>query len=309
MPLTFWANSFVWLILSHSKFALGRVEAPPSDGPADLESIRPGTGRSVCLMESPHCQLWYGLTEAPLAHAPIIDSSLAHSSEEGPPITGEGHNLAPMPRSLEPPSIIPSKIFHPQWKDPQRCGIESVLFFLQGGLDRHLSASTLKVQVAALSANHDLAALTSVKRVGDLQALSVNNSCLDFGPANSHIVLRPRPRYVPKVPTTPFRDQVVTLQTILSQEGNPNLSLTAEGEAKDLYQARGLPCLLGVRAHLTRGVTASAALANGAFLTHICRAEGWATPNTFARFYNLQMESVPSRVLNASSSTQETGAV
>ncbi len=44
-----------------------------------------------------------------------------------------------------------------------------------------------------------LAALATVKRVGDLQAFSVNDSYLEFGPGNSHIVLRPRPGYVPKV--------------------------------------------------------------------------------------------------------------
>lgn len=42
-----------------------------------------------------------------------------------------------------------------QWKDPWRCGIGSVLSFLQGGLDRHLSASTLKVYVAAVTAIHE----------------------------------------------------------------------------------------------------------------------------------------------------------
>ncbi|KAI2645832.1 ORF V: Enzymatic polyprotein [Labeo rohita] len=268
--------------------------------------------------ESTHCQLWYGLTEAPprdrrtgtqlakgptqvcfspgephrtnlvqsqggrgtdslggplLAQqnlvlgsgAPGISSSLAHSSEEGPPFSGEGHNLAPAPRSLEPPPLVPGRdqedfrdlspsvvntllqarapstrrLYDLRWrifvnwcsshgKDPRSCGIKSVLSFLQEGLDRHLSASTLKVHVAAISANHDLVggqvglqqdpfeplqsvkldalsfktalltALTSIKRVGDLQALSVNSSCLEFGPAYSHVVLRPRPGYVPK---------------------------------------------------------------------------------------------------------------
>ncbi|KAI2655623.1 Transposon Ty3-G Gag-Pol polyprotein [Labeo rohita] len=239
--------------------------------------------------ESTHCQLWYGLTEAPLgidalAHswprgrlkyafppnlvlgpgAPGISPSLAHSSEEGPPFSGEGHNLAPAPRSLEPPPLVPGRdqedfrdlspsvvntllqarapstrrLYDLKWrifvnwcsshgKDPRSCGIKSVLSFLQEGLDRHLSASTLKrspeaepssvashpllgssVELDALSFKTALlTALTSIKRVGDLQALSVNNSCLEFGPADSHVVLRPRPGYVPKVPTTPFRDQ------------------------------------------------------------------------------------------------------
>ncbi|KAL0166181.1 hypothetical protein M9458_038025, partial [Cirrhinus mrigala] len=142
----------------------------------------------------------------------------------------------------------------------------------------HLSASTPKIHVAAVSANHDLVegrsvgkhdlfirflrgawrlkpgctaspleiclwslrptsfgfcalsmkmafltALTSVKRAGNLQALSVNVSCLEFGPANSHVVLGTWPEYVPVVPTT-LIEHVVTLQAIPSQEGDPNLS-------------------------------------------------------------------------------------
>ncbi|KAL0190768.1 hypothetical protein M9458_013466, partial [Cirrhinus mrigala] len=57
-----------------------------------------------------------------------------------------------------------------------------------------------------------LVVLTSIKRVRDLHVFSVNESCLEFGLADSHVTLRHRPYYVPKVPTTPFRDQVVNLQ-------------------------------------------------------------------------------------------------
>ncbi len=38
-----------------------------------------------------------------------------------------------------------------------------------------------------------LAALASVKRVRDLQAFSVDDSCLEFGPGNSQVVLKPQP--------------------------------------------------------------------------------------------------------------------
>ncbi len=44
-----------------------------------------------------------------------------------------------------------------------------------------------------------LLALASIKRVGDLHAFSVDNSCLQLGPADSQIILRPRPGYMPKV--------------------------------------------------------------------------------------------------------------
>ncbi len=44
------------------------------------------------------------------------------------------------------------------------------------------------------------------------------------------------------------------------------------------YQSQGVPCPLGVRAHSTRSVASSHALAHGASLADICRAAGWATP-------------------------------
>ena len=290
-------------------------------------------------------------------------------------------------------------------EDPRKCSIGSVLAFLQDGLERRLSPSTLKVYVAAISAHHDLlenkkvsqhdlvirflrgarrlnpprsplvpswdlavvltalqrppfeplrsvdikflsmktallTALASVKRVGDLQAFSVDEACLEFGPANSHVILRPRPGYVPKVPTTPFKDQVVNLQALPLEEADPALALLCPvralrayvdmtqcfrtsdqlfvcygGERKGsalskqrlshwivdtialAYQQQGRPCPLGVRAHSTRSVASSWALAHGASLADICRAAGWATPNTFARFYNLRVEPVSDYVL------------
>ncbi len=185
-----------------------------------------------------------------------------------------------------------------------------------------------------------LTALTSIKLVGDLQAFSVSEEYLVFGPVYSHVVLRPRPGYVPKVPTMPFRDQVVNLQALPSEEADPALALLCPVRALRIYmdrtrsirsseqlfvchggqqkgkavskqrlthwiveavalayQSQGEPCPLGVRAHSTRSVASSHALVHGASLADICRAAGWATPNTFARFYNLRVEPVSSRVL------------
>ncbi len=56
------------------------------------------------------------------------------------------------------------------------------------------------------------------------------------------------------------------------------------------YEAQGMPCPLRLRAHSTGGVPSSWALAYGASLTDICRAAGWASSNTFARFYSLHVE-------------------
>ncbi len=292
-------------------------------------------------------------------------------------------------------------------EDPRRCPIRVVLSFLQQGLERRLSPSTLKVYMAAIAANHDpvegksvgkhdwvvrflrgarrlnpprppsipswdlslvlralqqgpfeplqtvepkflsmktllLLALASIKRVGDLHPFSVDDSCLQFGPADSQIILRPRPGYVPKVPTTPFRDQVVSLQALPPEEADPALALLCpvralrhyvdrtqsfrtsdqlfvchggrqKGKAVSkqrmahwivdaitlAYQAQGVPCPFRLRAHSTRSVASSWALARGASLTDICRAAGWATPNTFARFYSLRVEPVSSCVLTS----------
>ncbi len=272
---------------------------------------------------------------APLAHPDLVSrthfprdsTSLAHSSEEGPPFSGARHHMAPASRSMEPPCVAPGwdaadlsglppavvetiiqarapstrQTYALKWslfatwcssrrEDPRRCTIGVVLSFLQERLEHRLSPSTLKVYVAAIAAHHDavdgrslgkhdlivrflkgarrmnpsrpplvpswdlsivlaglqrgpfepldsvelkflslktalLTALTSIKRLGDLQAYSVSEECLVFGPVYSHVVLRPRPGYVPKVPTTPFRDQVVNLQALPSEEADPALAL------------------------------------------------------------------------------------
>ncbi len=238
-------------------------------------------------------------------------------------------------------------------EDPRRCTIGVVLSFLQerlpswdlsivlAGLQRGPFEPLDSVELKFLSLKTALlTALTSIKRVGDLQAFSVSEECLVFGPVYSHVVLRPRPGYVPKVPTTPFRDQVVNLQALPSEEADPALALLCPVRALRIYvgrtrkvrsseqlfvchggqqkgkavskqrlahwiveavalgyQSQGEPCPLGVRAHSTRSVASSHALAHGASLADICRAAGWATPNTFARFYNLRVEPVSSRVL------------
>ncbi len=58
-----------------------------------------------------------------------------------------------------------------------------------------------------------LLALTLLKRVGDLQALSISEVCMDFTPGVATVTLRPRPGYVPKGLSTSFRSQVVTLHS------------------------------------------------------------------------------------------------
>ncbi len=54
----------------------------------------------------------------------------------------------------------------------------------------------------------------------DLQALSVNPVCLEFGPNDSKVVLKPRLGYVPKVLSTPFRAQVLALSVFFPPTGS-----------------------------------------------------------------------------------------
>ncbi len=187
-----------------------------------------------------------------------------------------------------------------------------------------------------------LIALASVKRVGDLQAFSVDDSCLEFRPGDSHVVLRPQPGYVPKVPTTPFRDQVVNLQALPREEADPAIALLCPVRALCIYvdhtqgfrtsdqlfvcfggQQRGKAVSKQRLAHWISGgyslgipgpaltvpprnkstlyerCSSSWALARGASIADICRAAGWATPNTFERFYNLRVKPVSSRLLSS----------
>ncbi len=70
------------------------------------------------------------------------------------------------------------------------------------------------------------------------KAFSVNKSCLEFGPADSSATLRPRPGYMPKVPTTPFRDQVVNLQALPLEEADPALAFICPVHALWQYEDR-----------------------------------------------------------------------
>ncbi|KAI2646456.1 putative aspartoacylase [Labeo rohita] len=274
-------------------------------------------------------------------------------SEEGRSFSGAGHNLAPAPRSLEPPRLVP--------------GLDEVDFGELSpaqGLEKHLSASMLKVYMAAVAANHNLVDgrslgkhnlitrfLRGAQRINPASHTllgpfcsppgptertvrafnrSVCDECLEFGLAYSHVVLRPQPGYVPKGPSG-------ELASITLRGGNPDLTLLRpvrafhvnlertqnfrqseqffvcfggqrKGKAVSkqrlahwivdailrAYQVQDVPCPLSVRAHSTRGIAATSAVAHGASLADICRAAGWATPNTFARFYNLRMELVSS---------------
>lgn len=66
-----------------------------------------------------------------------------------------------------------------------------------------------------------LVVLAPIKKAGNLHAVFVSLEYLEIGQSVYLVVLRPWPSYVPKVPTIPFRDQVVNLQALPSG-GRPN---------------------------------------------------------------------------------------
>ncbi|KAL0150580.1 hypothetical protein M9458_054173 [Cirrhinus mrigala] len=300
-----------------TSFASRRVEALPSNSPADLESVRPGTGRSVRLTGI------HSVVARPDRGTPLSTHALAHSWPRGlrkyafPPVSLIAQMLCKVRKDEEQILLValfwPNRTWFlelvllssiPPWCVPLRKDLLSqgkgTIWHPRPDLwNLHLwsldatkrtpetlhpqwptgrSVEPLKsVGFWALSMKMAfLIALTSVKRAGNLQVLSVNVLCMKFGPANSHIVLRTRLEYVPEVPTI-LIEQVVTVQAIPSQEGDPNLSCyaqstfctalclfwwTAEGERclqnrilhwivdmiRIAYQARGLPCRLGVTA-------------------------------------------------------------
>lgn len=92
-------------------------------------------------------------------------SAMADPSKEGPPVSGQGHDLSPLPRTLEAVSVAPEWAHQPpstrkaytlKWKlfyswyvwshiDLNTFQISSVLEFLQDQCDTGLAYSTLKV--------------------------------------------------------------------------------------------------------------------------------------------------------------------
>ena len=55
------------------------------------------------------------------------------------------------------------------------------------------------------------------------------------------------------------------------------------------YRAGGHSMPVGLRAHSTRGVSASWAAMKGVSLDAICAAASWSSPSTFTRFYNVNV--------------------
>ncbi len=65
------------------------------------------------------------------------------------------------------------------------------------------------------------------------------------------------------------------------------------------YSSLSYQCPMRVRAYSTRGIALSWAWSSGVFIAEICAAAGWASPSTYARFYNLEVPALQVQVLSA----------
>ncbi len=65
--------------------------------------------------------------------------------------------------------------------------------------------------------------------------------CLEFGPGDSKVILKPRHGYIPKVLSTPFRAQVITLSALPPSEQDQELNLLCPVRALRFYIERSAP--------------------------------------------------------------------
>ncbi len=148
--------------------------------------------------------LKFYVTAIAASHAPIDGQSVGRNNLVVRFLMG--------PRRLNPP--LPVTV--PTWDLPTVLrALKSPPFELLQSVD--LRPLMLKTTL--------LLALATVKCMGDLQALSVSPSCLEFGPNDSKIILKPRHGYIPKVLLTPFRAQVITLSAFPPSEQDKGLNL------------------------------------------------------------------------------------
>ncbi len=133
--------------------------------------------------------------EAPIVafHGPIAEQSVGRNSAVVQFIRGARRINPPCPRTVPPWCLptVPRALKGPPYEPLQFTCLRSLSF---------------KIAL--------LLALVSVKRVGDQQALSINPACLEFGPNDSKVILKPWLVYVPKMLSTLFRAQVIALSAL-----------------------------------------------------------------------------------------------
>lgn len=257
--------------------------------------------------------------------------------------------------------------------DPIAPEPSQLLEFLQSGINKGLSSSTLKLQVSALSAKtgtrwalHPLViqflraclkikppkkpafpswdlsvvldaftnppftpsesislwdltlklsfliAITSAKRVSEIQALMASEPYLVFFP--DKVVLRPSDHFIPKVATSFHYNQDIVLPSFTNDQGEPHplpfrntdtLMVIPHGNRrgqaatsrtiaswlvksiKKVYSMRHLAIPEGIRAHSTRAVSTCWAAYCRVSPETICKAATWSSRHTFISHYRV----------------------
>ncbi|KAL0160080.1 hypothetical protein M9458_043805, partial [Cirrhinus mrigala] len=279
-----------------------QVRLSPSEPPC-TDSVQDQGGRGA---GSAGCAILAHPDLVSRPHFPHGSPSLEDPLEERPSFSGDGHNLAPAPRPMEPARLAPGRdvsdlsglsqavietitqsrapstrqAYALRWglfvdwcssrgEDPQRCPTAVVLSFLQEKLECRLSPSTLKVYVAAITAYHDAVDGTSLGKHQLIVRFLRDRTSYPLGTSPPHLShshhapdcaglhqegggptsllcqrnvpgIRARrfSRHVPKVPTTPFRDQVVNLQALPLEEADPASALLCPVRALRIYVDR-----------------------------------------------------------------------
>ncbi|KAL0148641.1 hypothetical protein M9458_056081, partial [Cirrhinus mrigala] len=308
-------------------YSFWRMETPSPGGPADLEPIWGSSDRSVCFSRirplpvvlfpdrgspRPGTQLAPGTNQVCLSpseppctdpvqdpggrgaglagcallahpdlvrgtHAPRDSPSLEDSPEEGPSFSGDGHHLAPVPRSMEPSCLGSGRDAADLSGLPQ--ALINTITQARAPSTRQAYALRWGLFIDWCSSRHEDPQRCSIGVLCPVRALRI---------------------YVDH--TRSFRRSEQLFVCFGGQQkGNAvskqRLAHWVVDAITLAYQCQGESCPLGVRTHSTRSVASSWALAHSTSLADICRAVGWAKPNTFVRFYNLCVEPVSSRVL------------
>lgn len=173
-----------------------------------------------------------------------------------------------------------------------------------------------------------LVALTTTKRVSDIQALSVSQECLRFSADGETVWLKPNSDFVAKnllVPDLPVelkafrppdrrlhclcpvRALRLYLQKTSGDRASSQLFVSfAPGKKHSAvarcslsrwiveairlaYTGAGATAPEGLRAHSTRAVSTSWAVTRGVPIQEVCMAANWSSPSTFVAFYNLDV--------------------
>ncbi|KAG8553057.1 hypothetical protein GDO81_003253 [Engystomops pustulosus] len=317
-----------------------------------------------------------GNTNLPeLEEEELVPSSEIHGSSGTHPTSSRERSPISRPSSSSKTELLRPISMDPERELLLRKGLSSrvvntlqVLEFLQAGLERGLSTSTLKVQVSALGAFHDcclmdnrwvkrfitassrihpqvltkiptwdltlvlntlskgpfepienidirnltlktvfLVAITSARRLGELQAISIQEPYLKI--LDDRIIITLDSAFLPKVVSNFHRNQEIILPSFCS---NPTSSREAEWHTLDgpnkgkkaskitiarwlkmaiskCYNLQNKPVPLNIKAHSTRAMSTSWAERRGATLDQICRAATWASQNTFIKHYRLDI--------------------